>query len=71
MVLFDRRNWETHIVSPVAAELYDRLQQRAGALPAPAGLAERLLADELDLAPDGADGKQLLDMFARLGIIAG
>lgn len=69
IVLFDRRNWQTHILGPIAAELHDRLHQMA--VPVTASVAARLLSDELDLAPDSADGKQLLDMFTGLGIIAG
>ena len=71
MVLFDRRTWQTHILSPIAAELFDRLQARDAGLPVPAGEAAGWLGSELGLPPDSGDGKQLLDMFARLGIIAG
>lgn len=71
LVLFDHRTSQTHILNPIAAELFDRLQERDAGLPAPAGEAARLLGSELGLPADSGDGRQLLDMFARLGIIAG
>lgn len=67
-VLFDLHTWETHILNPAAAAVYEALRDEFGGTPA--ANAEVLhLFDELGLDPDAQHTRDLFSMLERLGLV--
>jgi PqqD family protein of HPr-rel-A system len=67
-VLFDLHTWETHILNPAAAAVYEVLREEFGDTPAANADVLRLL-DELGLDPDAQHTRELLFMLERLGLV--
>ena len=69
-VAFDEATWQTHLLTPAAAVIFETLVERAttGALPLAA--AEDLLARELDVDAGSHEVQQLLHMLQELNVIA-
>jgi PqqD family protein of HPr-rel-A system len=66
-VLFDLHTWETHILNPAAAAVYEALREEFGATPAAHADVLRLL-DEFGLDPDVQHTRDLLSMLGHLGL---
>jgi PqqD family protein of HPr-rel-A system len=68
-VLFDRRSWQTHILNPAAAGVYESLAANPGHEPLDAAGLLRLLEDELKLDPESSEARQLASIFQQVGVV--
>lgn len=68
-VLFNERTWNTHILTPAAAIIYEALVEQANDAPIPLEQAIRFLKAELDLDPSAPEIQKLLMMFRRLKLL--
>lgn len=68
-VLFNRRSWKTHILTPAAAIIYEALSEQSKDNPIPSEQAITFLRGELDIDPTSPEIKQLLAMLRQLRVI--
>ena len=68
-VLFNPRTWNTHILTPAAAIIYEALTEQSEDVPMPAEQAITFLKGELDVDPTTPEIQQLLAMLRQLRVI--
>jgi len=68
-ILFDEHTWNTHVLNPAAAAIYEALLQRSQGKPAPSSETLQLVLDELGLNPDTQEIRELLPVLKRLGVV--
>lgn len=69
-VLFNRRTWKTHILTPPAAIIYEALAEQSEGGAIPTQRAIEFLQRELSVDTDSNEIQQLLTMLQRLRVIA-
>lgn len=69
-VLFNPRTWNTHILTPAAAIIYDALKEQSTGEAIPASDAIAFLTSELGVDTDSEEIRRLLGMLRHLGVIA-
>ncbi|HAY25933.1 MAG TPA: HPr-rel-A system PqqD family peptide chaperone [Candidatus Accumulibacter phosphatis] len=71
-VAFDQRNWQTHILTPAAALIFEALSEIGnGDDPVPMSAALSLLRDELEVDTDTPEMRQVLRSLQEMGILGG
>lgn len=71
-VAFDQRNWQTHILTPAAAVIFEALSEIGdGEQPLPLNRALRFLRDELEVDTDTAEIRQVLRSLQEMGMLGG
>lgn len=68
-VLFNERTWNTHILTPAAAIIYEALAEQVNDAPISSEQAIRFLRTELDVDPSAPEIKKLLAMLRRLNLL--
>jgi PqqD family protein of HPr-rel-A system len=71
-VAFDQRNWQTHVLTPAAAVIFEALSESSdGKQPLPLSQALRLLRDELEVDTDSNEIRQVLRSLQEMGMLGG
>lgn len=68
-VAFSSSTWQTHILSPAAAAIFETLCEATGGEPLPLAAAREVLRHELALETDTPDMQRLLRNLTELGLI--
>ena len=68
-ILFDERTWNTHVLNPAAAAIYEALLEHSQGKPVPSSETFELVLDELGLNPDTREIRELLPVLKRLGVV--
>jgi PqqD family protein of HPr-rel-A system len=71
-VAFDPRSWQTHILTPAAAVIFEALGEIAdGERPLPLARALELLRDDLEVDTDSPEIRQVLRSLQEMGMLGG
>ena len=71
-VVFDRRDWQTHVLTPPAAVIFEALGElRIGETPVPRKQALDFLRNELEVDPDTPEMHQVLRSLQEMGMLGG
>ena len=69
--VFDSKSWQTHILTPAAAIIFEALAEISDGGPVPQAQAFELLRDELDVDIDTPEMKEVLRSLEEMGILGG
>jgi PqqD family protein of HPr-rel-A system len=69
--VFDSKSWQTHILTPSAAIIFEALAEICEDGPVPQAQAFELLRDELDVDIDTPEMKEVLRSLEEMGILGG
>ncbi|KFB73080.1 MAG: hypothetical protein AW09_001689 [Candidatus Accumulibacter phosphatis] len=69
--VFDSKSWQTHILTPAAAIIFEALAEICEDGPVPQAQAFELLRDELDVDIDTPEMKEVLRSLEEMGILGG
>ncbi|MCP5249798.1 MAG: hypothetical protein H6942_14895 [Candidatus Accumulibacter sp.] len=67
--VFDSRNWQTRILSPAAAVIFEALSEAGGGSPLPRSEALALLRNELEVDTDTAEMREVLRSLREMGML--
>ncbi|MEF8712950.1 MAG: HPr-rel-A system PqqD family peptide chaperone [Accumulibacter sp.] len=70
-VVFDSKSWQTHILTPAAAIIFEALAEINEGEPVPQAQALDFLRDELDVDIDTPEMKEVLRSLEEMGILGG
>ncbi len=70
-VVFDSKTWQTHILTPAAAIIFEALAEINEGEPVPQAQALGFLRDELDVDIDTPEMKEVLRSLEEMGILGG
>ncbi len=70
-VVFDSKTWQTHILTPAAAIIFEALAEINEGEPVPQAQALDFLRDELDVDIDTPEMKEVLRSLEEMGILGG
>jgi len=69
--VFDTANWQTHILTPAAAVIFEVLAETGSGEAIARSRALELLQDELELDPGTPEIQQVLRSLQEMGMLAG
>ncbi len=68
-VVFDPKNWQTHVLPPAAAVVADLIEDMRLSGPLTADRLNLAIRNDLELDPQSASIQELLRMFAEIGLL--
>jgi len=69
--VFDPASWQTHILTPAAAIIFEALAEIGAGSPVPQEQALRVLHDDLEVDTETPEMQQVLRSLQEMGILGG
>lgn len=70
-MVFNRATWQTHVLSPAAAIVFEALAEVDDGQPVPEATAFAVLRDELELDTDTPQIQHMLHSLREMGMLGG